>query len=182
VTAQAALEALRASGAWQRDPVRFHTLEALARRLPEQPEAVRRLLQQKLEAGLAALSAQPPAPRRAAPAAVGCAPLADLNRRFGVQPAGARELASVQRFRETWAFSHALDQVRDATARKPAQAGPLNSHALVLQSLELMRALSPDYLRHFVAQVEALQWLEDAAATLPRGPAKGKAKKTARRK
>jgi hypothetical protein len=56
--------------------------------------------------------------------------------------------------------------------RKPANAGPLNSHALVLQTLSLMRDLSPDYLRRFVAGVEALQWLERASEQLPREAAK----------
>jgi Protein of unknown function (DUF2894) len=62
--------------------------------------------------------------------------------------------------------------VEQALARKPAQAGPLNSHVLVLQALELMRELSPDYLRHFLAHVESLQWLErsrDVAAAAKAG-------------
>jgi hypothetical protein len=68
------------------------------------------------------------------------------------------------------------EQVEQAAARKPANAGPLNSHALVLQSLALMRELSPDYLERFLRQVESLQWLDRAAAQLPQrqaGPAKG---------
>jgi hypothetical protein len=52
--------------------------------------------------------------------------------------------------------------------RKPANAGPLNSHALVLQVLSLMRDLSPEYLRRFVGTVETLQWLERAGDKLPR--------------
>lgn len=72
------------------------------------------------------------------------------------------ELASVRRFRQAWSRSRAQDQVEQAVARRPSQAGPLNSHALVLESLDLMRSLSPDYLRHFLVHVESLQWLEEA--------------------
>jgi hypothetical protein len=82
------------------------------------------------------------------------------------------ELASVRGFRQAWARGRTLDQVELALVRKPANAGPLNSHALVLQALSLMRDLSPDYLRRFVAGVEALQWLERASGQLPRDAAK----------
>jgi hypothetical protein len=88
------------------------------------------------------------------------------------------ELASVRRFRRAWDRSHALDRLADAAARRPANAGPLNSHMLVLRSLDLMRALSPDYLRRFLVQIEALQWLEDAVARTPREPARAATKKS----
>lgn len=96
----------------------------------------------------------------------------------------ARELASARRFREAWARERAKAQVDQAVLRRPAQAGPLNSHSLVLESLALMRELSPDYLRHFMAQVEGLQWLQAAQQAYPAGTRKardGAPGKTARR-
>ncbi|HSV77943.1 MAG TPA: DUF2894 domain-containing protein, partial [Ramlibacter sp.] len=120
-------------------------------------------------------------------AEAGCAPLAQLNAHIRVavaarlatiapgEPQEPEELASVRRFRRAWSSSRTQDRVAQAAARKPANAGPLNSHALVLDSLALMRELSPDYLRRFVAHVEALQWLEEANAKgkpLPGKPAK----------
>lgn len=57
----------------------------------------------------------------------------------------------------------AADRVLRAVARGPANAGPLNSERLVLRSLAMMRALSPDYLRHFLTQVDALLVLDETA-------------------
>lgn len=94
---------------------------------------------------------------------------------------GADELASARRFRRAWAATRAQDQVDSAVARRPAQAGPLNSHALVLESLALMRELSPDYLRHFMAQVETLLWLDRARTAYPAAAVRsGKARSTAK--
>ena len=86
--------------------------------------------------------------------------------------ASSRELASVRRFRSAWGRKRSQEQLQEALARKPAQAGPLNSHVLVLQALELMNELSPDYLRHFLLQVESLQWLEQARERAARPPPK----------
>lgn len=89
------------------------------------------------------------------------------------------ELRSAQRFRETWERLDAEEAVVQATHRAPENAGPLNSHMLVLRTLALMRELSPHYLRHFLAQTEALLWLEQAQLKAPAG--KGKAVKAAPR-
>ena len=177
---QAALAAMRREGAWRIDPARFHWLEALSRRLHGQPEAVRRILQARLEAAVADYAARlaaAPAPagnvRGLHPAAAGSEPLVQLNRSIrsarASNPAALPgesqqpdELASVRRFRRAWSASRSQQQVAQAALRKPANAGPLNSHALVLDSLELMRELSPDYLRRFLLHVESLQWLEQA--------------------
>ena len=190
---QAALAALRREGVWRIDPVRFHWLEAVARRLPGQPEAVRRLLQARLEAAVADYAARaaqareaagdPPGLQRGtaqAPSAAAGAPLAQLNRyirtKTAREPDAAQgqeqhdELASVRRFRRAWSTSRSQRQVAQAALRKPANAGPLNSHALVLDALEAMRELSPDYLRRFISHVESLQWLEQAAPARPPPP------------
>jgi len=71
------------------------------------------------------------------------------------------ELASLRRFRASWSRIAAEEQVAQAITRTPDNAGPLNSHALVLRSLALMRELSPDYLQRFLAQLDTLMWLED---------------------
>lgn len=192
------LDALRNEGAWRLDPVRFRYIESLARRLSGQPEAVRRLLQdklrqavadyaQRLELAKASGSAPRPARRVATgkagpPAQPPCPELAQLNAYIRTasqalrgpalpgeaqDPHGRAELASVRRFRQAWTRQRTQDQVARAVSRKPTQAGPLNSHALALQSLALMQEISPDYLRRFVLQVESLQWLEQAALHAP---------------
>ena len=184
------LEALRASGAWRRDPAGFRVLEALARRLPGQAPPVRRLLEDKLQAALAAYAAQvqeglPIVRARPPDANVLASPLARLNRELRARRAGddpsPEELASVRGFRRAWSRVRTLDQVEQAVARKPANPGPLNSHALVVQSLETLRSLSPDYLRAFVGYVETLQWLEEAGKAPRDAAAPAKAAKTTRR-
>lgn len=151
-------------------------LEALARRVaaPGLPATVQGLLLARLEAGVDSLPppaaigdvparARAPAPRAARPApAARCEPLAQLNASMqrAARPKG--ELASADRFRRTWSGTRAQERVLQAVSRRPANAGPLNSHGLVAEALALMHTLSGDYLRRFVAQVEALAWLEAA--------------------
>jgi len=94
------------------------------------------------------------------------------------------EMASVQGFRETWSRYQAETQVARAAVRGPENAGPLNSHMLVVRTLERMHALSPDYLRRFLNHVDTLRWLDAAVAGLPapREPrGKPKAPRRARR-
>ena len=76
------------------------------------------------------------------------------------------ELKSVQRFREAWSRICAEDALAQAIGRGPENAGPLNSHMLVLRSLALMRELSPDYLRRFLSHVDSLLWLDQAHSRL----------------
>jgi hypothetical protein len=182
-TPQQALARLRGSGAWRADPAGFHFLEALSRRIPQQQEPVRSLLEARLHAALAAYAARVEAKEPQADGAVvrvlpqaspraASSPLAELNQhiRRVAGSAGAEaqaslhELASARRFRRTWERQRTLEQVEQAVSNRPANAGPLNSHALVVQSLDWMRALSPDYLRQFVGYAETLLWLEQATA------------------
>jgi hypothetical protein len=183
---QERLDALRSDGSWRRDPARFHYMEALARRLPDQPETVRRLLEAKLNAALAdyaerlaemreASGEQAEPLRPGAESYPACAGLAQLNEYIRHATAARRqpsalgetpqedELASVRAFRQVWSSRRAEQQVEGAVSRKPANPGPLNSHGLVLDLLSTMRELSPDYLRRFLTHVETLQWLEQAA-------------------
>jgi hypothetical protein len=111
-------------------------------------------------------------------------PLAQLNqyirgapptRRGAAEPPEVHEpdeLASARRFKRAWSGNHLHDKVEQAASRKPANAGPLNSHLLVLHSLALMGELSDDYLRRFLVQVESLQWLDQASEKYSRRQAK----------
>lgn len=69
------------------------------------------------------------------------------------------EMKSVRHFRQAWSRICAEDQVEQAVEQGPENAGPLNSHMLVLRSLALMRQLSPDYLQRFLSHVDSLLWL-----------------------
>ncbi|MBP6382104.1 MAG: DUF2894 domain-containing protein [Pseudomonadales bacterium] len=168
------------------EAVRLHYLEALARRTQSAPDAVRQILQEKLQRAVADganRSAQPSGARddvlgEAAASHVPVTPLVALNRHIraasGVAapeqadhaPPGTSqarpELKSVQRFRESWSRIRAEDTLAQAVARGPEDAGPLNSHRLMLRTLTLMHALSPDYLRRYLSQAESLLWLEQA--------------------
>jgi hypothetical protein len=179
----ARVEALRAQGAWRVDPMRVAQLQALARRLPQQGAAVQALLRRKIEGALDELAAsmqqaaQQPAPRPIATRRISApSALAALKEHLRGTPA-RQELASVTRFRRVWSNTRAQERVLQAWTQKPANAGPLNSHALVLESLELMPA---DYLRHFVSYAETLLWLQDVAAQAP-APAKPRRSAKARR-
>lgn len=178
------LDSLRAAGADHHDPARFHYLEALARRMQAHPPAVQQLLQQKLQAAVATYAerahavaaAQATLPARA----LEPSPLAQLNRDLAAraqadaahvrvsESASMSEMKSVRQFSEVWSKISAEQQVAQALHKGPENAGPLNSHKLMLRSLSLMRGLSPDYLRRFLSQMDALLWLEQTNAELAR--------------
>lgn len=155
--------------------------EALMRRLAEQPPAVQALLRARAEATLAGevaaavTPASAPAPASANANAVVSPPAGPRAAPRVEWPRVAHasdELASVARFRRAWSRTRAQDSVLHATTQRPPNAGPLNSQVLVLESLALMRVLPGDYLRHFVAHVESLLWLEAAATQAAPAPAR----------
>ncbi|MBI2276675.1 MAG: DUF2894 domain-containing protein [Dechloromonas sp.] len=78
--------------------------------------------------------------------------------RAAVEPPG--ELKALSYFRSTWSQLSVDQQLTQALAQVPDNAGPLNSHRLALQSLKLMRDVSPDYLKRFMSYVDALCWLD----------------------
>ena len=165
------------------DDLHAHFRQVLAQRMAGQREAVQQRLRQRLDA-----LPQRPATLRAPQRAAGPSALALLNaelaQRVGTAGAAATEgpqasaplpeLASVRRFGQTWAKVATEQQMIEALAKAPKNAGPLNSHRLMLRALTQMRRLSPDYLRLFLAQMEALLWVDDAVARLPKPAAKGK--------
>ncbi len=168
------------------DDLHAHFRQVLAQRMAGQREAVQQRLRQRLDA----LPQRPATPltqgtpqRAAGPSALALLN-AELAQRAGTAgTAGADgpqtsaplpELASVRRFGPTWAKVATEQQMIEALAKAPKNAGPLNSHRLMLRALTQMRRLSPDYLRLVLAQMEALLWVEDAVARLPKPAAKGK--------
>lgn len=186
------LESLRAQGLDGHDPVRFHYLQTLAARLPGQPEDVRRVLAQRLQCAVTAYAERARPARVPPPAAAPLeSPLAQLNRELQARAqadadgvpvdSSASDLRSVREFGEVWSRISAERQVAQALDRGPENAGPLNPHKLMLRSLSLMRGLSPDYLRRFLAQMDALLWLEQAQARPQRAPLRpGRAGRAAR--
>ncbi|WNO05440.1 DUF2894 domain-containing protein [Rhodoferax mekongensis] len=95
------------------------------------------------------------------------------NAAAAFSPAGAVELKSVQQFRQSWQRMKVQDQVEHALQQGPANAGPLNSHRLVLRTLGLMQDLSPAYLHHFMSHLDTMLQLD--TMTLPQAakPVKG---------
>lgn len=160
--------------------VRFHRLDALERRAASHDGEVRRLLDARLAELIAAYAAdlEAAAPSLAARAAAADAPTSDaisgligyiaeqaaLRDQMATDEAPPRaafpELAALDDFRQLWSAVRVENQTRVSLEQVPTDAGPLNSGALVHRSLTLMRELSPGYLQHFMAYVDALTWLE----------------------
>lgn len=87
-----------------------------------------------------------------------------------------QESPRVQAFRAELGKLRTHKQVNHALAQAPLNAGPLNSHMLVLKSMGLMREASPDYVQHLVMYVETLQRLATAGEVKARKavPTQGK--------
>jgi hypothetical protein len=77
--------------------------------------------------------------------------------------AAPTELKALRYFRASWSQLSVDQQLSQSLAKFPENAGPLNSHRLVLQSLQLMHQLSPAYLHQFMGYVDALLWLDQAS-------------------
>ena len=214
---EAALAMLQERGAPARDPVRWLTLAALARRAAAMPDgAARRLLEARTQQQVQRWQAECPAPGEpadaaaAAPAPTEAAPsplsqlLAELARAQaepdpGGQPGGSpaagpgpaataspggsrtpaapAELKALRQFRQSWSRLNTEQRLARALAEAPRNAGPLNPQALVARVLATLDEQSPAYLHHFLAQVDALIWLEAASGdgALPLHAGLGKA-------
>lgn len=174
------LDAWREQGADRLDPVRFHLMDALARRAAGHDGDARRLLDARLATLLAGyadivergapnaadvgIPPGEPAPGEPAPGEPArgalAALVAQLARDAQADRAGI-DPAMIEFFRETWSKVRTEKQYRQALDQVPRNAGPLNSSSLVHRSLSLMRDLSPGYLQQFLSYVDALSWLED---------------------
>ena len=163
---QATLNALRADGAAERDPVRFAYLEALTRRAAAQPESVRALLEAKIQESIRELAAAPTDSAAMAPNDGASSPLTELlahiTQHANEQPE-ATQLRSIARFQDTWARLSTEQQLTQTLAQAPENAGPMNSQHLVLRSLQRMHDIAPDYLQSFMSYIDTLIWLESAA-------------------
>lgn len=180
-TLQSALQHLQQSGAAELDPVGWHYLETLSRRAEAQQGQVQALLQQKLAQALQAFSAGLARRKGSCGQATlpTTSPLAQLLQEMGARnaldesPQGLRpverptENPRVRRFRHQLRKISVQTQVRQAIDKAPQNAGPINSHMLVLRALGLMQDISPDYLARFMNHVETLLRLEDAQRPAP---------------
>lgn len=182
VNVRTVLDAWREQGADRMSLIRFHRLDALERRAASHDGEVRRLLDARLAELIAAYaadleSAAPSLAARADDAATDApasdamsgligyiaeqAALRDEMTTDEITPRAAfPELAALDDFRQLWSAVRVENQTRVSLEQVPTDAGPLNSGALVHRSLTLMRELSPGYLQHFMAYVDALTWLE----------------------
>lgn len=169
------MERLRLAGAAGVDAVQWHYIETLAARSRNQSKQAQALLQAKLQAALAHLDMRMAAANQspAEPAAaITPSPMTLLLQEMAPPPAtlsgkasfleAHRESPRVQQFRKQLRKISVQKQVSHAIAQAPQNAGPINSHILVLRALGLMRELSPDYLQRFVAYVNTLMVLENA--------------------
>ncbi len=169
------MERLRLAGAAGVDAVQWHYIETLAARSRNQSKQAQALLQAKLQAALTHLDMRMAAANQspAEPAAaITPSPMTLLLQEMAPPPAtlsgkasfleAHRESPRVQQFRKQLRKISVQKQVSYAIAQAPQNAGPINSHILVLRALGLMRELSPDYLQRFVAYVNTLMVLENA--------------------
>ena len=171
------MQRLLEAGASNVDAVGWHYIEVLAQRTRQQTGPAAALLHDKLQLALqafetrmlAARASAPSAPKRAATAS----PLGVLLQEMAptqvphVPPATGsfsshRESPRVGQFRQQLRQISVQKRVSKAIAQAPHNAGPINSHMLVLRALGLMRDISPDYLNRFMAHVDTLMCLEEA--------------------
>jgi hypothetical protein len=96
--------------------------------------------------------------------------------------AGSRsELNTIRDFRNTWSKLSVEKQVAQALEQAPKNAGPINSHMLVLRTLALMRDISPDYLNRFMSYADALLCLDQCEKKKPGSPKKHQVAKAAKK-
>ncbi len=107
----------------------------------------------QLEPALAGAPGQPPTHQAAARATVAASP--------------SRELKTVRESRATWAKMSVDRQVSLAMKQAPKNAGPINSHMLVLRSLAMMQEISPGYLNRMVSYVDTLLSLDPGEQEVP---------------
>lgn len=151
-------------------------LAAGTRRFPDAAEALQSLFDAGDFAGLGRRLAQLEAGRPERPLAELLDRLRDEHAADTAEPqhqaltnrnGRPTELKSVRYFRRTWSRLKLDHQLSQAFIQAPQNAGPLNSHFLVVQALKRMRELSPEYLEQFLSYADALLWLEQQSGTRP---------------
>jgi len=83
-----------------------------------------------------------------------------------------QENPRIQQFRQQLGRISVQKKISQAIAQAPQNAGPINSHMLVLRSLGIMREVSPDYLNRFMAHVDTLLCLDQAGQVQAKPKAK----------
>ena len=168
------LYALRAAGAPRFDSVGWHYIETLAGRTQAQSGAAHALLTRKLQQSLDSLHQRMKAAAQAtqsAQASRASSPLATLLQELKAQdPSDTHAISNawraenprIQQFRQQLSQISVQKQVKQAIAQAPLNAGPINSHMLVLRGLGLMRDISGDYLNRFMVHLETLLCLDEA--------------------
>jgi len=101
--------------------------------------------------------------------------------RVEVNAAPRSELKTIRNFRKTWAKLSVDNQVAQALKQAPKNAGPINSHMLMLRSLAMMRDISPDYLNRFMSYADTLLCLDQGEKEKPALPKKPQATRAAKK-
>ncbi|WP_158590537.1 DUF2894 domain-containing protein [Herbaspirillum sp. K2R10-39] len=96
-------------------------------------------------------------------------------------PGSRSELKTIRNFRNTWSKLSVDKQVAQALEQAPKNAGPINSHMLVLRSLALMRDISPDYLNRFMSYADTLLCLDQYENKKPGNPKKPQVARAAKK-
>ena len=91
------------------------------------------------------------------------------------------ELKTVRSSRNIWSKLSASRQVTRALEQAPKNAGPINSHMLILRSLALIRDISPDYLNRFMSYADTLLSLDQGEKDKPANPRKSSSVKLAKK-
>lgn len=196
--ARTTLDAWRAQRADRLDPVRFHFIDAMARRAAAHHGGARRILDERLLVLLEAYADDLNGQNNVAGAdeidsgaARARGPLGQLADYIAANQASAEGDGkatdqALDYFRQTWSKLSADKQLRQSLEKVPGNAGPLNSSSLVHRSLSLMRELSPGYLQQFLSYVDALSWMEQMtggiASPARDAPRAASTKKSARSK
>jgi hypothetical protein len=180
-TLDALQASLRDAGAGHVDPVSWHYLEVLGERMRGQSGHAQELLKEKWRTALQQfeLKLQTPPPQeqieQTVPSpSVLAVLLSEMARHAAAAHIPSPALTSkprawcaesprIQQFKQQLNKINVQMQVKQAIAQAPQNAGPINSHMLVLRSLGLMRDASPDYLNRFMTYVDTLLSLEGAA-------------------
>lgn len=180
----AILDTWREQGADRLNPLAFHYLVALQRRVADHDGDTRQALEKKLSARINAYAEdlqRTPSTIAEAKHAASPTALGELTEELGqraatrntrsvtTEPTSATDTASrptlpemgvLDDFRKLWSSVHTSSQVRRSLQHSPENAGPLNSSSLVHRALTLMREVSPGYLQQFMSYIDALSWLE----------------------
>lgn len=168
------------------EAIRAQLIAAMEARASHLDGRTRRVLDDKLaavralppEAGIDVTGDDTTATAPAAGALSGL--IAPRNDDPSAERAAYPELPALDSFRSLWSGLRADSQLQQSVAQTPTGAGPLNSAALASRSIALMRALSPGYLRAFLAYVDDLAWLEQlghAGAGTSQAPVRGRSRR-----